>query len=90
LRDKDDMHPNVLLYEPHKALFVDNNDPLLFYKALVQFGKHRLYPGGRLYMEIHETLGREVVALFRQEGYDPVELRKDMQGKDRMVMAGKE
>lgn len=90
LQDKDAMHPNVLLYEPHRALFVDNNDPLLFYRALAQFGKHHLYPGGRLYMEIHENLGNKVVALFRQEGYDPVELRKDMQGKDRMVMAGKE
>jgi release factor glutamine methyltransferase len=90
LQDKEAMHPNVLLYEPHRALFVDNNDPLLFYKALAQFGKQRLYPGGRLYIEIHESLGQEVVALFRQEGYDPVELRKDMQGKDRMVRAGRE
>jgi release factor glutamine methyltransferase len=89
LRDKDAMHPNVLLYEPHRALFVDNNDPLLFYKALARFGNHRLYTGGRLYMEIHENLGKEVVSLFRKEGYDPVVLKKDMQGKDRMVMAGK-
>lgn len=90
LQDKDAMQPNVLLYEPHRALFVDNNDPLIFYRALAGFGKHRLYPGGRLYMEIHENLGREVLALFRDEGYDPVALRKDMQGKDRMVMAGKQ
>ena len=85
-KDKEEMRPNVLQYEPHTALFVDNNDPLVFYKALVEFGKHRLHPHGVIYMEIHENLGQDITRLFETNGYH-VELRKDMQGKNRMVKA---
>jgi release factor glutamine methyltransferase len=85
LRDKDSMHPNVVNYEPHTALFVPDNDALVFYKAIAQYARHRLHPGGRIYLEIHEDLGKQVVSLFQQEGYAHVELKKDMQGKDRMV-----
>ena len=84
-REKDGMEPNVVAHEPHTALFVPDNDALVFYKALAQFGKHRLYKNGRIYAEIHEDLGKAVVALFWQEGFTDVELRKDLQGKDRMV-----
>ncbi len=84
LKDKDGMQPNVVQYEPHTALFVDNNDPLAFYKALVLFSKHRLHKNGMMYMEIHEDLGNNVKTLFEMEGYN-VEVKKDMQGKDRMV-----
>jgi release factor glutamine methyltransferase len=80
-----EMDPNVVRYEPHAALFVPDEDALVFYRALARFGKHRIYPNGCLYMEIHEDLGKEVVSLFRQEGYREIELRKDMQGKDRMI-----
>jgi release factor glutamine methyltransferase len=86
LRNKNDMHPNVLDYEPHTALFVPNEDALVFYDALAKFGKHRLYKNGGIYAEIHEDLGKDVTALFQKDGYH-VELRKDMQGKDRMVKA---
>jgi len=86
LKDKEEMRPNVVQYEPHTALFVDNNDPLLFYKAIVDFAKHRLYTGGAIYMEIHENLGNEIKTLFEKEGYH-IEIKKDMQGKDRMVKA---
>jgi release factor glutamine methyltransferase len=86
LKDKEDMQPNVVQYEPHTALFVDNNDPLLFYKAIADFGKHRLHQDGKIYMEIHENLGQQVKALFEREGYN-TEVKKDMQGKDRMVKA---
>lgn len=85
-KDQAQMRPNVLQYEPHTALFVNNNDPLVFYRALVAFGKHRLHPGGSMYMEIHEKLGNDVKELFENNGYK-VEIRKDMQGKDRMVKA---
>ena len=84
LKDKEEMKPNVLEFEPHAALFVDNNDPLLFYKAIARFGHHRLHAHGTIYLEIHEQLGLDVVELFQQEGYE-IELKKDMQGKDRMV-----
>lgn len=86
LKDKGEMKPNVVQYEPHSALFVDNNDPLLFYRSLTLFGQHRLHPNGAIYMEIHENLGGDVVDLFENEGYI-IELRKDMQGKERMVKA---
>ena len=84
LKDREEMKPNVLEFEPHTALFVENNDPLLFYKAIARFGHHRLHPNGTIYLEIHEQFGREVEKLFQQEGYE-IERRKDMQGKDRMV-----
>lgn len=89
LRDKHDMQPHVVRYEPHQALFVDDDDPLLFYKALAAFGLYRLYPGGILYLEIHEEMGRSVQQLLKENGYGSVEVRKDMQGKERMVKAVK-
>lgn len=88
LEDKEQMHRNVVDHEPHAALFVPNNDPLVFYKAIIQFSKKRLYKNGSIYLEIHEQLGKDVVNLFQQNGFDKIELRKDMQGKDRMVKAG--
>lgn len=86
LRDKDTMHPNVIDYEPHTALFVPNDEALIFYQALADFGKHRLYESGSIYAEIHEELAEEVINLFEKENYQ-VELKKDMQGKDRMIKA---
>lgn len=87
LADKKSMQPNVVAHEPHMALFVPDNDALVFYKVLAQFGKERLYAGGAIYVEIHENLGSEVASLFEKEGYEGVTIRKDMQGKDRMVKA---
>ena len=81
------MSRNVREYEPHRALFVPDNDPLIFYKAIAMFGKEHLHRAGTIYCEIHEDLGPATVELFQSLGYD-VELRKDMQGKDRMIKAG--
>lgn len=89
LKDKEEMHSNVVDHEPHTALFVSDNDPLIFYKALAEFGKKRLYENGSIYMEIHEGLGQHVINLFRANGYTNIELKKDMQGKDRMVKVKK-
>lgn len=86
LKNKVDMHPNVVDYEPHTALFVLNEESLIFYSALAEFGKHRLYENGNIYAEIHEDMGKEAIDLFEKEGYT-VELRKDIQGKDRMIKA---
>ena len=83
------MQVNVLAHEPHTALYVPDNDALLFYKAIAEFGKERLYPGGHIYVEINEVLGAEVVQLFETYGYQHLILNKDMQGKDRMVKATK-
>jgi release factor glutamine methyltransferase len=83
------MHPNVLAHEPHLALFVPDEDALIFYKALAHFGHKRLYDGGAIYVEIHEDLGESVQHLFSEAGYQNIELRKDMQGKDRMMKASR-
>lgn len=87
LKNKEEMNANVVDHEPHTALFVPDNDALVFYKALAEFRKKRLYENGSIYMEIHEGLGQDVVNLFKDSGYSNVELKKDMQGKDRMVKA---
>ena len=84
-KDKEQMRSNVVRYEPHTALFVDDHDPLVFYKALLQFSSHRLHRNGRMYVEIHEDFGKDIQALF--EKYFKTEIRKDMQGKDRMIKA---
>jgi release factor glutamine methyltransferase len=85
-KDKLQMQPNVLNYEPAKALFVPDNDPLVFYKAIADFGKDHLLKSGVIYVEIHKDLGAAVVQLFESNGYG-TELKKDMQGNERMVRA---
>ncbi len=85
-KDKADMHPNVLNYEPATALFVPDNDALIFYKAIAAFGKNHLTQNGIIYAEIHEGLGEATTILFQSNGYR-TELKKDMQGKERMIKA---
>jgi len=87
VKDKATMHQNVLQHEPHLALFVDNDDPLLFYRAIAQFALQQLSPGGSIYVEIHEDLGAITQQLFTDSGFSKVEVKKDMQGKDRMIKA---
>jgi release factor glutamine methyltransferase len=89
IRDKDLMNKNVVEHEPHTALFVPDEDPLIFYRALAKFASSRLHENGSIYMEIHEDLGNDVVRLFTDEGYNKIELRKDMQQKNRMVKVSK-
>lgn len=79
------MQQNVLQYEPHEALFVPNNNALIFYKAIAQFAKNHLKPNGSVYVEINEALGKETEAVFTNEGFKTM-LRKDLQGKDRMIL----
>jgi release factor glutamine methyltransferase len=85
MKGQKEMDANVLNFEPAMALFVPDEDPLLFYKALADFGKQKLQSNGYLFVEIHESLGKAVTDLFKAEGYKEVVLKKDMQGKDRMV-----
>src|SRR6187401_2902740 len=77
------MHERVKEFEPHLALFVPDEDALLFYKKLSDFAMKHLNVGGKLFVEINEALGEQAVSLFR--GFANIELRKDMQGKDRMI-----
>lgn len=79
------MHKNVLDYEPDIALFVDDRTPLVFYQAIAEKAIISLKKGGKLYFEIHENFGAEVCQLLSALGYSDIELRKDLQGKDRMV-----
>lgn len=87
VKDKATMQENVLQHEPHLALFVENDDPLLFYRSIAAFAKEKLLPGGSIYVEIHEDLGEATQQLFLNNGFSHAEIRKDMQGKDRMVKA---
>jgi len=87
-KDQGAMSPNILKYEPPSALFVSNNDPLLFYRKITDFGDKHLNDNGFIYVEIHERLGKDIMQLFSSQGYR-CELKKDMQGKDRMVRASR-
>jgi release factor glutamine methyltransferase len=82
-----EMDRNVLEHEPRLALFVPNNNPLIFYKKIVQMGMRMLKEGGGLYFEVNRRFGNEVVELLKGMNYQEVELRKDMFGNDRMVKA---
>lgn len=81
------MLPNVLNYEPHLALFVPDSDPLLFYRRIAAFCEQYLNVNGYLFVEIHEQLSVETIQLFHSAGFANIELRKDLQGKKRMIKA---
>ncbi|MEL6536432.1 MAG: peptide chain release factor N(5)-glutamine methyltransferase [Bacteroidota bacterium] len=85
--EMEQMQANVLDYEPSRALFVNDSAPLLFYQRLAFLGPTLLKPGGWLLVEINEALGEETAALFKERGYQQVEVKKDLQGKDRMIRA---
>ncbi len=85
--EKKEMENNVLLYEPHIALFVPDNDPLLFYKAIALFAQKHLRQNGSLYLEINRAFGKETCEMLCQTGFSNIELRKDLNGNDRMIKA---
>ena len=85
--EKIDMKTNVLDFEPRLALFVSNEDPLIFYKAIAKKGKSFLKPRGKVHVEINERFGSDVSDLFMSEGYTNIQIIKDLDGKDRIVMA---
>jgi release factor glutamine methyltransferase len=83
--EKEEIKKNVLEYEPHLALFVEDNDALLFYRKIAQLAKESLTENGLLFFEINQYLGKETVELLEQLGFKNIELRKDIYGNDRMV-----
>lgn len=83
--EKHEIKENVLQYEPHLALFVDDNDPLLFYRKIALLAKTQLSPNGKLYFEINQYLGPETVQMLEDYGFVNVVLKKDIYGNDRMV-----
>lgn len=85
--EKSSMKKNVLDYEPHQALFVENDNPLIFYKAIAQIAQKSLSNEGFLYFEINEALGLEMVDMLEKMSFVNVELIKDFYGKDRFMKA---
>ena len=83
--EKEKMGKNVLNYEPHLALFVNDDDALKFYKAIADFALKHLSPKGKLYFEINEGLRNDVKNLLQEKGFKNVEVKKDLSGKERMV-----
>ncbi|WP_418262279.1 peptide chain release factor N(5)-glutamine methyltransferase [Flavobacterium faecale] len=83
--EKEEIKKNVLEYEPHLALFVADDDALVFYSKIAQLAKKNLRPKGQLFFEINQYLGSEMIALLRELDFKNIELRKDIYGNDRMI-----
>ena len=86
-KDQSKMRSNVLDYEPEIALFVPDDDPIVFYNTIAKEGIRSLKPGGKLYFEIHENYGEEIKTHLKEIGYQDIKIHRDMQGKDRMISA---
>lgn len=87
IAEMEKMEKNVLDFEPHTALFVSNHDPLIFYRRITDFANLNLNKGGKLYFEINESLGEEMKDLLRKNGFTKINLRQDINGKNRMISA---
>lgn len=88
-QEKKQMKSNVLDNEPHLALFVKDENPLLFYKAIIRFATHNLKQAGTLFFEINEYLGNDMIHLLHKNNYSYIELKQDIFKKDRMIKAVK-
>lgn len=87
--EKETMRENVLAHEPHTALFVPDNDALVFYRTIAQKGFAALKPNGKVFVEINERFGKETAEVFTQTGFSSVHIIRDLQGKDRIIQAHK-
>ncbi len=87
--DKKQMHANVTDFEPHNALFVPEDDPLIFYRVIADFASDSLKKDGLLFFEINENYGEQIVDLLNSKSFKNIELRKDISGRDRMIKASK-
>jgi release factor glutamine methyltransferase len=87
--EKQFMSKNVLGFEPHTALFVTDTDPLVFYRAILKIADKTLLPGGRLYFEINEAMGKAMAKLYEEYGYSGIEVVKDINGKERIIKGRK-
>jgi release factor glutamine methyltransferase len=88
-KEKVEMETNVLNFEPHEALFVNNNDPLIFYKAIANYAKKHLQPNGFLFFEINQKYGNETVNMLDEKGFLEIKLLQDINGNDRMICCRK-
>lgn len=87
--EKQAMRKNVLNYEPHSALFVEDVNALKFYQRIAEIASQSLVTNGAVYLEINEALANETAELFTAKGFSKIEIRKDINGKDRMLKAQK-
>ena len=87
--EKEEIQPNVLVYEPHLALFVEDDDALLFYRKIAELAQKNLTKNGKLYFEINQYLGKETVELLESMGFKEVRLIKDIYGNDRIIRSTK-
>ena len=87
--EKEEIKNNVLEYEPHLALFVADDNALVFYRKIAELAMRNLSPNGKLYFEINQYLGKEMVCLLQELGFKNIELRKDIYGNDRMIFGEK-
>lgn len=87
--EKQYMKKNVLDFEPHIALFVDDDNSLVFYKSIIKKSKQLLNENGRIYFEINEQKAVEIKSLLEKNNFDNILIKKDIQGKDRMIKATK-
>ena len=85
--EKEMMEKNVLEYEPETALFVSDEKPLIFYETIADFAKQKLNNNGKLYFEINEYLGKETAEMLKSKNFKNIEIRKDINGRDRMTRA---
>jgi release factor glutamine methyltransferase len=85
--EKKEIKNNVLKNEPHRALFVKDNNPLIFYDKIAELAKNHLTKNGLLFFEINQYLGKETVELIRMKGFNTIELKKDIFGHDRILIA---
>jgi release factor glutamine methyltransferase len=83
------MNKNVLDFEPPLALFVSDSDPLVYYDAIIKLAEEILLPDGRLYFEINETMGSSLSTLLKLSGYSDIEIVKDLNGRERIIMCRK-
>lgn len=88
-KEADTIKENVLVHEPHLALFIADEDPLLFYRKMLDIGQQSLVKGGRFYFEFNEKYGTEMTALMEQKGYTDIRIVKDLSGKDRFAVCVK-
>jgi release factor glutamine methyltransferase len=82
-----EMEQHVLDHEPHQALFVPDEDPLLFYRAIAKYGQKALQKNGQLYFEINPAYNQELTKMLDEMGYSEIETRKDLFGRNRMIKA---
>ena len=88
-KEKALMHKNVLDFEPEEALFVSDEDPLLFYRKIAEMAQELLYPGGKLYFEINPLFAEDLRAMLQEKNFSDIQISKDLAGRQRFLSAVK-